>query len=352
MARVIPSNSNFTIDRITAAWALSEAALGGILHALQIPLTGLFINSSAVIFIALIAHYSQNNGSILRATFIVLLVKAGVSPHTPINAFLAVTLQGLLGELIFRWRKYFTISAVVFGVVTLFLSSIQKVIVLTIVFGNTLWDSIDLFGNYVISQFPFINDETINYRVSEWLINIYIFIHITAGLLAGIFASKMPKWLARTPEVEDINQHLIDFTNQAKNQNSKKKRKSWLKKLSGIAFVVLVSAIVILSYIFPKFSAEAGMNAIIMTLRSIFIMVAWYLLVGPFVLKIYRKYLSKKGSTYSSEVNQTIDILPKLKSIVFYSWKLSGKYKNLRRIKYFVICTISNILTVQLNKDE
>ena len=37
------------VEILIALWALTEAALGGVLHALKIPLTGLFINSSAVL---------------------------------------------------------------------------------------------------------------------------------------------------------------------------------------------------------------------------------------------------------------------------------------------------------------
>jgi hypothetical protein len=48
------------VQRLTALWALSEAAFGGVLHAFQVPFTGLFINASAIIFITLIAYYSKN----------------------------------------------------------------------------------------------------------------------------------------------------------------------------------------------------------------------------------------------------------------------------------------------------
>ncbi len=50
------SNSN-AITKLILLWAFSESALGGMLHALRIPLTGLFVGGSAVIFISLIAHY-------------------------------------------------------------------------------------------------------------------------------------------------------------------------------------------------------------------------------------------------------------------------------------------------------
>jgi len=47
--------------RITALWAFSESAFGGILHAFKIPFRGLFIASAAVLFISLIALFSKNN---------------------------------------------------------------------------------------------------------------------------------------------------------------------------------------------------------------------------------------------------------------------------------------------------
>ncbi|MCK5088079.1 MAG: hypothetical protein KAQ90_11190, partial [Melioribacteraceae bacterium] len=77
------SNPKFFINRVnrlTALWAFSEAALGGILHALKIPLTGLFVGGAAVIFISLIAYYSEKKHAILRATLLVVIVKFVVAP--------------------------------------------------------------------------------------------------------------------------------------------------------------------------------------------------------------------------------------------------------------------------------
>ena len=131
---VSPASTNrsipaLQIDRLTALWALSEAALGGVLHAFHVPLTGLFINSSAVLIMVLIASASDKKGTILRATIIVLIIKGMVSPHTPLNAYIAVSFQGILGEFLLRFRKYMVISAVLLGMVTLFQSAIQKLLV-------------------------------------------------------------------------------------------------------------------------------------------------------------------------------------------------------------------------------
>ncbi|MGB5288359.1 MAG: hypothetical protein WBN42_07680, partial [Ignavibacteriaceae bacterium] len=72
--------NRISILKITALWAFSESAFGGILHALTIPLRGLFISSAAVLFISLIALFAKSNKDILKATIIVILIKAVVSP--------------------------------------------------------------------------------------------------------------------------------------------------------------------------------------------------------------------------------------------------------------------------------
>ena len=65
-----------TVQRITAVWGFTESALGGVLHILQFPFTGLFIGSFAVLCIFLIAHYGKKPAFILRSTMVVILIKA------------------------------------------------------------------------------------------------------------------------------------------------------------------------------------------------------------------------------------------------------------------------------------
>jgi hypothetical protein len=74
-----------TVSRVTALWAFSEAALGGVLHALRIPFTGLFIGGAAVIFLSLIAHFSSRKTAIIQSTLVVILIKGIVSPYTPLH---------------------------------------------------------------------------------------------------------------------------------------------------------------------------------------------------------------------------------------------------------------------------
>jgi len=345
------ANWQILVQRLIVIWALSEAALGGLLYVLKIPLTGIFINGTSVIIIALIAYFSEKKGTILKATLIVLLVKVAVSPHTPLNAYLAVSLQGLIGEILFSSKKYFKIRSISLGIITLFLSGIQRIVVVTILYGENLWDSIDLFGNYVIQQLPFITNNTSSIGVSYWLIGIYIGLHLMIGFIIGIFAGKAPQHLSNPDENSMLSLEKIKVSNNFQNLK-KRKSKFWLKKPSSIGILLLVSLIIVLTYVFPQFSETEALKAIIMILRSIFIMLIWYLIVGPFFLKLYKNYINKYGSKYSKDVDYTLRLLPVAKMIVVHSWKYSKKYKDISRIKQFILTTIINMLVIELPENE
>jgi len=101
--------------KLTALWAFSEAALGGILHAFKVPMRGIFIGGSAAILISLIAYFSDRKGTVLKSTLLVILIKGIVSPHTPLTAYFAVFLQGFIGEILFFKKRFFKLSALING---------------------------------------------------------------------------------------------------------------------------------------------------------------------------------------------------------------------------------------------
>ena len=171
-------DERLSILKITALWAFSESAFGGILHALTIPLRGLFISSAAVLFISLIALFSKSSKEILKATLIVILIKALVSPHSPLIAYLAVSLRGVLGFLFFSAKKFYRLSALLLGLLVLFFSGIQKIVVLTILFGNMLWESLDLFIDQVSAEIFRVNHPNLNYGYIP--IAAYVLLHLAA----------------------------------------------------------------------------------------------------------------------------------------------------------------------------
>jgi hypothetical protein len=113
--------------RLIGLWILCEAVLGGIIHGLRIPVSGLIVGSSAVVCICLIAWYNPLKGTILKATIIVAIFKMMLSPQAPPTAYVAVFFQGILGEAIFWKRRLYTVSCILFGALALIESGLQRI---------------------------------------------------------------------------------------------------------------------------------------------------------------------------------------------------------------------------------
>jgi len=321
------------VNRLTALWAFSEAALGGILHALKIPLTGLFIGGAAVIFISLIAYYSEKKHAILRATLLVVIVKFVVAPYTPINAYFSVFVEAIFGFLLFSFVGYYKIAAILLGIFSLLFSALQKVFILTIVFGNTLWESIDIFSNFIIKQF-FLEDG-ISLSFSYLLIGIYITIHVTGGIITGIIGGKLPLWIENFSGEIDYSNISNDLESDSNNKK-KRRRKGWFQKKTGIALILFSTVLILLSYISPEMEKNLALRIIVMFIRSILITLFWFVIVSPLAMKLLQKFLNNKKSTYSTEVENIVELIPHMKAVVNYSWRSSKTLKGFSRIKAFL----------------
>lgn len=327
-----------TISRITALWAFSEAALGGILHALRIPFTGLFIGGSAVIFLTLIAYLAENKSTLLKSTLIVILIKAMVSPHTPLNAYIAVFLQGLFAYLIFSFISNKKFAALLLGFISLTYSAFQRIFVLTVVFGNTLWESIDAFGIYLMNEFFSISSFDNTIQLSYLLIGTYGFIHISGGIFFGIIAGNIHKWIINNSgKVREFNKSILrkDESILLQKEKTKKKRK-WWKKKSNIVVLTFAGMMMLISYTNPELDDNLFYNIIFMLIRSILIMYIWFVLLSPIIIKWVKKYLMEKQSDYSKEVESIIALFPYFKGIINYSWEQTKELKNYKRIIPFL----------------
>ncbi|MBD3223170.1 MAG: hypothetical protein GF313_00460 [Caldithrix sp.] len=336
-------------QRITALWALSEAALGGVLHAFRVPFTGLFIGASAVIFITLIASFTRSREAIIKATVMVMIIKALVSPHTPVNAHMAVAFQGLLGAFLFGFIPSQRIAAFILGTVSLLQSALQKLLVLTIVFGMNLWESIDLFGEYVLKQMPVINTVAGSLDISLILISVYICTHVLTGMIAGIFApiltNSMQMDLQTHPE-----RYVLTDKNGRQRFPQKRKRARFQKRLTLSLLFTMALGIFILSYIFPVFEKSSGTAAVIMIIRSVTIMTIWYFIIGPFLMKKLHRYLGKKQTRYAGEIYSIMAVFPLLKRIVSGSWRSTSVYRGVNRWTMLIKIILYHILTADLSR--
>ncbi|MBK8946049.1 MAG: hypothetical protein IPM32_12375 [Ignavibacteriae bacterium] len=335
--------------KITALWAFSEAALGGILHVLKIPLTGLFIGSSAVIFISLIAFFSNSRKDILKSFLKVIIVKFIVSPYTPLNAYFAVLIQSLLGYILF-FNGFNKISPIILGILSLLFSAFQKVFVLTIIFGMTLWESINIFFNFTINQIAPNLSVIKDFDLSYFLISLYIIFHLAGGIFAGIYASHFPKRFQQMNNfrIQNLNFHVNDFLS---NQNKHKKKQLW-QKPSNIGIFLFSLFIIFLSYLVKDFDQNISISIITMLFRSIIILAVWYYFISPLVLKILNNFLIKRKQKQAEEVEQIVSVFPIIKSIIKYSWNETEKLKSTFRIFKFFDKVLIYFLLFEKNKFE
>jgi hypothetical protein len=335
--------------RIIAIWGFSEAALGGILHALKIPLTGMFVGGAAVIFITLLAHYSQKKAAILNATITVIVIKAIISPHSPLAAYFAVGLQGLLGYLFFSLIKIEKIAAVLLGFFALLFSALQKFIILTIIFGNTLWNSLDDFVNYILLQLNIdFSGHSISFSII--LICVYSIVHVAFGIYFALKAAALPHKLEEKSYLltEAFRNYLTEDIFVRKDSPKKKR---WWKKKSGMVLIIFFISLMILTYFEPVFQKNRVYEILIMLLRSFVITFLWFVIISPFVITRFNKFIEKNKFERASEINRVTALFPEFKKIINYTWKSSADLKKFKRLRKFLSDSIILLLITRIENN-
>src|SRR5688572_15893302 len=226
-----PGTNPVIYYRLIALWVLCEALLGGIIHAMRIPVSGLFVGSCAVICICLIAYYVPARGAILKATVIVAIFKMMLSPQAPPLAYLAVFFQGAVGELLFFNRRFYKLSCVLLGIIALLESGLQRIIVLTIVYGNDLWIAINEFINGITQQ-----RQLTNY--SFLIAAGYVLLHVVAGLLVGWWAAILPQQIKRTRNSHP--EYRIGDTTATEEILPRTRRRTLFKKGLFVIWIALI----------------------------------------------------------------------------------------------------------------
>lgn len=321
--------------------------LGGLLHAAHIPFRGMVISSVAIVIVCLIVHFSNKRGEIMKAMIIVLIIKAIISPHTPVAAYLAVFLQGLMGEILFLRKNFFSLSCVILGLIVGILTGSQKIITYTLIFGVTFWEAINEFITYVIEEFFLLSSSDISFNFSLLVIAAYILIHVLFGIAAGLLASKMPQKLNSDTAKAMLLNEKIFIAGQSEINKRIRSRKPWWKKLSYDLIMGIIIILLIITYINPQVINLSQKSLLLMVIRATIITITWFYFLSPFILKLIKKLLHKKENAYMKEVKGIISHFPFYKMVVAEIWKMSSKKKGIARISYFITALIANILALK-----
>jgi hypothetical protein len=307
------------VNRLTALWALNESGLGGILHAAKFPFTGIFVGGFAVILISLIARYSNYSfKAILKATAMVLMIKAAVSPHSPFPAYIAVSFQGLLGAFIFSNTKNFKAAPIIFGGLALLESAIQKILLTVLFFGMSFWKSVDDFVITTLKTFQLPAD----FSFSEWIALSYVIVYFVLGLIIGRFASQIPD------AVSTLDFSMITFsdTSHPVKQNRKRRKRRLLIGLLSILLSIELMG-VFLKLPFGQFF-----------FRVVFFILLFYYVIGPLTTQLI-KFLSRNRAQEISDLNNDVAQLRDfVKPVIKH---VNMNYHGLYRFKMFVLYMVA-----------
>lgn len=311
------------ITRLTALWAISESGLGGFMHALKIPFTGFFLGGFAIVIITLIAHNSQSKWkAVMQATFIVMIIKAAVSPQSPPTAYLAVAFQGLAGALVYSLFLVTKFSGAFFGMIALAESAMQKLIVMTLIFGKTIWEALDAFFQSISKDLHIDNPVSFSF----WIIALYVGAHVLWGGILGIWAVDLPKKLEA--KAAEISTNIIT-TNDAGTQ-----KKSPAKRKNKLLFLVFTLVFIISVFIFQG-SMNRAVYAIFRTIAALLIL---YFIINPIVKWALNQWLQKQGAKKQTAINAVLDVVPELKSYLNPAMRIARRnHKGISVYAAFVV---------------
>lgn len=323
MSTTNSSDSRFTINPaswgLVVFWAFVESFLGGVLHALQVPLRGIVIAGAAVACLITIAAVSGGSlakpsrffsSDLLKATLAVMAVKLILSPQAPPTAYIAMLFQGFSAYLLFGLIPSFRMAALLFSVLALLETAFQKVLFLFIFFGSNFWDTFSNWLNELNLQFAFLSISL------PAIVSIYLILYLLAGMGIGIWFGQWPRRaLAKSDEL--VTLYAASAVEQTEMNASKKisKRNNWAFL---VLFLLLIGWLVMPS------------SLILATFFRVLIIGLVIYLASPLLQKLLRKLVTKRVG--DSVTLQIIESITEQKNYFYFCWGYYQKKSILVRL--------------------
>ena len=318
------------VERLTALWALNEAGLGGIIHALRVPFTGVVVGSTAVVLLALLAYFAARKArAILKALVVVLLVKAAASPHTPLPAYVAVSFQGLAGALLFGLLPSIRLGALLLGLLALWQGAVQKLVVMSLLYGRSLWDSVDAVGHWILEKMGSGPGEL---SPTGWFLIVYLGYYTLAGLITGWLAGAIPREIAAAlKNPRPAPAPLGD----APPLPLPPPRKRWWRRTPFKTGLVLLILLAVLVWVHP--GQEGWLRGLRAFARAGVVLALWMWLVRPLGSALLRRFRRREQSIYGADVERALAQFPSLRLAAAAAWRASAAAGGFRRWKKFLV---------------
>lgn len=308
-------HTNISTSKLIALWAFSESSLGGLLHAFQVPFSGFWLAAIAVTILCCIILYDPNpTKMILYGTGIAIVVKLVLSPHTPLTAYVAVGFQGLLGAVVARLPLHNSIRFPLFGGLALLESGLQKVLILTVVFGKNLWESLNTLADLL---FP-----SLDGSFSYWAILCYSLIYFFWGMLVGYWATGLPG------RISYIQQSSINWANDAGQIKNISKKWRWSLLIFPVAYLLLI---------YWVFRTSQTSHPWMLLLRPLIIIGFWYFFLNKFLKLILSQWVRKTQNKNIHFINSIQNELSTFRIKAGQAFTYANQhYSGFGKLKYFI----------------
>jgi len=303
-------------------WAFAESGIGGILHSLKLPFTGIFVGGIAVICVALLGFYSkENKNTILKALAIVLMVKLTVSPQSPWQAYVAVIFQGYLGHFLFRNISSFSLRTLVFSILCLLESAVQKILLSLLIYGITFFKAVDTSAQSIGKSIGYTGDGSFVFMI----FGLYIVLHLVVGLMIGLWIPSIPA------QVDELSQQMTEL-----NINSGDDKFNVRRQSKSVVFGFIIFAAVLLCIHFLVPSMKLG-DLIFIFVRAVTVSLVLIFVLGPILLWVLKSF-SKGMKMDKNLLNEILEEIPLFTSKAFQvlNW-VNRKYKGVAKIKNMVL---------------
>ncbi len=327
---VTVNHHKYDTSGLIVLWALAESGIGGLLHALHLPFTGIFVGGFALISISLIAWYNDDPKAILKALSIVLAVKLLASPHSPWQAYVAVAFQGFMGYLLYLQKSHFKAKTITFAIICLLESAFQKWMIAVLIFGTDFFIAIDKSAINVADSLGF----QLSTSLVLWVFVSYTFLHLLVGIFLGIWIPTLPKKIDNFIAISSKNEVQI-IANE--------KRSKFNKWLIGLIFICI--SLICFHFFLPK---NQPIDLAILLARVVVTTLLLTFVIGPIIKwVIYRVFV--KNSPNEKGIAAVLSQLPAYKQKMVESYRLATQnYPKPEAYKIFLL----GMLVFALRHDE
>ncbi len=318
--------------QFTALWAFTETTLGGLMHALHLPFTGIFVGGFAVMLLILMAH-QFSYAEILKSTFLVVFVKLMASPQSPPAAYLAVGFQGFAAAFFFSIIPIKQIATYLFAVIAMLESAIQKILVMTLINGKAFWEALDAFGNSVSKDFGLAQLEQIS--LSWSLMLFYVALYFVWGFILGFWGLRLlNKSKTRKIELSEIKNQYKDLIVQKQTPLNKK-----ITFWGLLIYLVFISLLWITGY--------SSSKLLYLTIRSFIGLLVLVYGLNPLLNYLVKRWIRQKNATAMPYLNSLMELQPQFNQ----NWEIAKlhiqqlpkqRLKKIKQIELFILLSIGS----------